>query len=261
MCRKANKKPWILWSLSFRFVITVYYCVTNVQNVRDYTSLVFWMSSFSMHFSPWLYVFVVCSICKRKKKRYLSWWSVWSILQSLGWDFNGIFLYMLLFVCVADFYLIYLSITLKLNQCSVKYIYFSRCPTQTVRLTRLRVDQTFDSITPHLTKSKALTCRCEIWRCAHYLPSVASLCWITGCHYPFGRLCKFSFSIHSWLYKAFFSRLQYASYSCFPLVGNFAMLLLCFPWRVVYIVYVHVLRRTCVFLTVLMRTAFSLVKS
>lgn len=22
-----------------------------------------------MHFSPWLYVFVVCSICKRKKKK------------------------------------------------------------------------------------------------------------------------------------------------------------------------------------------------
>lgn len=35
LCRKANKKPWILWSLSFRFVITVYYCVTNVQNVWD----------------------------------------------------------------------------------------------------------------------------------------------------------------------------------------------------------------------------------
>lgn len=36
LCRKANKKPWILWSLSFRFVTTVYYCVTNVQNVGDF---------------------------------------------------------------------------------------------------------------------------------------------------------------------------------------------------------------------------------
>lgn len=35
LCRKTNKKPWILWSLSFCFVITVYYCVTNVQNVWD----------------------------------------------------------------------------------------------------------------------------------------------------------------------------------------------------------------------------------
>lgn len=82
------------------------------------------------------------------------------------------------------------------------------------------------------------------------LPTFSCSAWVElqGVTDPFGRRCKFSFSIYSWLYKAFFSRLKYASYSCFPLVGNFAMLLFCFPWGVVYIVYVHVLWRTCVFL-------------
>lgn len=129
MCRNASKKPWILWSLSFCLVITVYYCVTNVQNVWDYTSLVFEL--FLMHFSPRLYVFVVCSICKRKKKNVL----VEHLIHSpvLGLGHNGIILYMLFFVCVA-FFVNNIEVKPMFGEC----IDFSCYPMQSVGLTQMQ---------------------------------------------------------------------------------------------------------------------------
>lgn len=116
---------------------------------------------FLMHFSPRLYVFVVCSICKRKKNVLVE-----HLIHApvFGLGHNGIILYMLLFVCC-----FFLSITFEVKPMFGECIDFSCYPMQPHTYA---VDQTFDSITPNLTKPKALSCRYETRQCTLHLPWV-----------------------------------------------------------------------------------------
>lgn len=182
MCRNASKKPWILWSLSFCLVITVYYCVTNVQNVWDYTSLVFEL--FLMHFSPRLYVFVVCSICKRKKNALVE-----HLIHSpvFGLGHNGIILYMLLFVCVA-FFVNNIEVKPMFGEC----INFSYYPMQSVGLIHAQWIRHL-TVLPQTWPNPKYSAVDMTWDNAHFIYLEFNY-RVSFTLYTFGRQCKSSFS-------------------------------------------------------------------
>lgn len=105
----------------------------------------FWMSSLDA-FSPRLYVFVVCSICRRKKFIVLVERLIHSVVFGLGHDGTVLFV---------TFSVTSFLISRLCRWCSVSF-FLLRCPIQSVGLAGHGLDETSDSITPYLTKSKAI---------------------------------------------------------------------------------------------------------